>query len=165
MDYIDLYVLTKKGIIKMKFRRNLKDEKVFKSAAIFFLIIVVVLTLIYIFTQEKVLIRFILGLLLVSPLYFYTSFILKNSYVEINKDKIVLRNHKSNNIEIIVSEIQSILIPSEKALKSKVKDNPIIIKHKDKQNIISYSVEIEEYIKNNLNVNIEYYDKYSKAIK
>lgn len=165
MDYIDLYVLTKKGIIKMKFRRNLKDEKVFKSAAIFFLIIVVVLTLIYIFTQEKVLIRFILGLLLVSPLYFYTSFILKNSYVEINKDKIVLINHKSNNIEIIVSEIQSILIPSEKALKSKVKDNPIIIKHKDKQNIISYSVEIEEYIKNNLNVNIEYYDKYSKAIK
>lgn len=165
MEYIDLYVLTKKGIIKMKFRRNLKDEKVFKSAAIFFLIIVVVLTLIYIFTQEKVLIRFILGLLLVSPLYFYTSFILKNSYVEINKDKIVLINHKSNNIEIIVSEIQSILIPSEKAVKSKVKDNPIIIKHKDKQNIISYSVEIEEYIKNNLNVNIEYYDKYSKAIK
>ena len=53
----------------------------------------------------------------------------------------------------------------EKALKSKVKENPIIIKHKDKQNIISYSVEIEEYIKNNLNVNIEYYDKYSKAIK
>ena len=165
MDYIDLYVLTKKGIIKMKFRRNLKDEKVFKSAAIFFLIIVVVLTLIYIFTQEKVLIRFILGLLLVSPLYFYISFLLKNSYVEINKDKIVLINHKSNNIEIIVSEIQSILIPSEKAVKSKVKGNPIIIKHKDKQNIISYSVEIEEYIKNNLNVNIEYYDKYSKAIK
>lgn len=165
MDYIDLYVLTKKGIIKMKFRRNLKDEKVFKSAAIFFLIIVVVLTLIYVFTQEKELIRFILGLLLVSPLYFYISFILKNSYVEINKDKIVLINHKSNNIEIIVSEIQSILIPSEKALKSKVKANPIIIKHKDKQNIISYSVEIEEYIKNNLNVNIEYYDKYSKAVK
>ena len=165
MDYIDLYVLTKKGIIKMKFRRNLKDEKVFKSVAIFCLIIVVVLTLIYIFTQEKVLIRFILGLLLVSPLYFYISFILKNTYVEINKDKIVLINHKSNNIEIIVSEIQSILIPSEKAVKNRVKDNPIIIKHKDKQNIISYSVEIEEYIKNNLNVNIEYYDKYSKAIK
>lgn len=149
----------------MKFRRNLKDEKVFKSVAIFSLIIVVVLTLIYIFTQEKVLIRFILGLLLVFPLYFYISFILKNSYVEINKDKIVLINYKSNNIEIIVSEIQSILIPSEKAVKNKVKDNPIIIKHKDKQNIISYSVEIEEYIKNNLNVNIEYYDKYSKAIK
>ena len=165
MDYIDLYVLTKKGIIKMKFRRNLKDEKVFKSAAIFFLIIVVVLTLIYVFTQEKELIRLILGLLLVSPLKFYISFILKKSYVEINKDKIVLINHKSNNIEIIVSEIQSILIPSEKAVKNKVKDNPIIIKHKDKQNIISYSVEIEEYIKNNLNVNIEYYDKYSKAIK
>lgn len=165
MDYIDLYVLTKKGIIKMKFRRNLKDEKVFKSAAIFFLIIVVLLIFIYIFTQEKVLIRFILGLLLVSPLYFYISFILKNSYVEINKDKIVLINRKSNNIEIIVSEIQGILIPSEKAVKNKAKDNPIIIKHKDKQNIISYAVEIEEYIKNNLNVNIEYYDKYSKAIK
>ena len=85
-----------------------------------------------------------LGLLLVSPLYFYISFLLKNSYVEINKDKIVLINHKSNNIEIIVSEIQSILIPSEKSVKSKVKGNPIIIKHKDKQNIISYSVEIEE---------------------
>ena len=72
---------------------------------------------------------------------------------------------KPHPMRIIVSEIQSILIPSEKAVKNKVKANPIIIKHKDMQNIISYSVEIEEYIKNNLNVNIEYYDKYSKAIK
>ena len=32
-------------------------------------------------------------------------------------------------------------------------------------NVISYTKEIETYIKENLKVNIEYYDNYSKALK
>ena len=49
----------------------------------------------------------------------------------IEKDKIIIVNGKYRKIEINISDIESILIPSSTALKSKVNDYPIIIKRKD----------------------------------
>ena len=149
----------------MKFRRNTKDEKTFKIAAIFFLVLFIILLLIYLFTNEVLSIQFGSASALIILLYFYISYTLKNSFIEFKSDQIILINHKSNNIVIELSEINEILIPSQKALKNKFKANNIIIKRKDIHNVISYSKEIEEYIIENLKVNILYYDNYSKVIK
>ena len=149
----------------MKFRSNAKDEKLFKIVAILFSVLFIILLVIYFFTNEILLIRFVFLSALIIPLYFYISYILKNSFVEFKTDQIILINYKSNNIVIELSEINEILIPSQKALKSKFKANDIIIKRKDIHNVISYSKDIEEYIIENLKVNILYYDNYSKAIK
>ena len=46
-----------------------------------------------------------------------------------------------------------------------MKDNTIIIKRIGVNNIISYSSEIENYIKNNYKIDVEYYDTYTQAIK
>lgn len=149
----------------MKFRRNTKDEKTFKIAAIFFLVLFIIFLVIYLFTNEVLSIQFGSVSVLIIPLYFYISYTLKNSFIEFKSDQIILINHKSNNIVIELSEINEILIPSQKALKNKFKANNIIIKRKDIHNVISYSKEIEEYIIENLKVNILYYDNYSKVIK
>lgn len=149
----------------MKFRRNTKDEKTFKIAAIFFLVLFIILLVIYLFTNEVLSIQFGSVSALIIPLYFYISYTLKNSFIEFKSNQIILINHKSNNIVIELSEINEILIPSQKALKNKFKANNIIIKRKDIHNVISYSKEIEEYIIENLKVNILYYDNYSKVIK
>lgn len=150
----------------MKFRRNIKEEKTFKFTAIVFLIIFIILLVICLFTDDTVIsIRFGSLSALIIPLYFYISHILKHSFIEFKTDKIILINHKSNNIVIELSEIKEILIPSQNALKNKFKANNIIIKRKDLNNVVSYSKEIEEYIIENLKVTIIYYDNYSKAIK
>ena len=149
----------------MKFRRNTKDEKIFKITAILLLVLFIILLVIYFFTNEILLIRFGFSLALIIPLYFYISYILKNSFVEFKTDQIIIINYKSNNIVIELSEINEILIPSQKALKNKFKANNIIIKRKNINNVISYSKEIEEYIIENIKTNILYYDNYSKVIK
>ena len=75
--------------------------------------------------------------------------------------------HRNNNmnIEINIDEIKMIKIPSEKALKRKMRDNKIIIKRMDVDNVLSYSVELEKYIKENMEVEISYYDNYAEALK
>ena len=149
----------------MKFKRNAKDEKIFKIVAIFFLVLFIIFLVIYLFTNEVLSIQLGSVTALIIPLYFYISYTLKNSFVEFKSDQIILINHKSNNIVIELSEINEILIPSEKAVKNKFNANNIIIKRKDIHNVISYSKEIEEYIIENLKANILYYDNYSKVIK
>ena len=74
-------------------------------------------------------------------------------------------NGNGRDITIDISEIETIMIPSATAQQSKIQDNPIIFKRREIKNIISYSVEIEEYIKKNLKIDIVYYDKYSRDIK
>lgn len=149
----------------MRFRRNLKDEKTFKIAAIFYLIAWVIILVIYCFTKEKELIGLSITCLLISPFYFYITHVLRNSYVEFQKAKILLLNYKSSNIVIDIADVILILIPSEKALKNRFKSNDIIIKGKNGSNIISYSIKIEKYIIENIKVEINYYDNYSKVIK
>ena len=92
----------------MKFRRNVKEEKTFKFIAIFFLIIFIVLLVIYLFTDDTVIsIRFGSLSALIIPLCFYISHILKHSFIEFKTDKIILINHKSNNIVIeLLNEIE-----------------------------------------------------------
>ena len=58
-------------------------------------------------------------------------------------------NGNGRDITIDISEIETIMIPSSTALQSKIQDNPIILKRRVIKNIISYSIEIEEYIKEN----------------
>ena len=74
-------------------------------------------------------------------------------------------NGNGRDIVINISEIEAIMIPSAISRKRKMHSPPIILKRREIKNIISYSIEIEKYIKKNLKTNIVYYDKYSKAIK
>ena len=150
----------------MKFRRNIKEQRLFNIVAIVSLVALIVLSICYIFTFDKDILRFIVLLFLVVGLYFFLANNLKKCYVELLEDKIIFINSNSNlNFEINIEDIIVVMIPSEVALKNKFKENAIIIKRADMHNIISYSLEIEKYIKDNLNVNIEYYDNYSKALK
>ena len=149
----------------MKFRRNIKEEKLFHKVALFSLIAEIVLLAIYFITFNEELVRFILVLLFVFPLYFLIVHLLRKSFVEFQEDKIILINGNGINIVININEIERILIPSSKALESKMKDNAIIIKRVGVDNIISYSLEIESYIKNNYKIDVEYYDNYTRAIK
>ena len=48
--------------------------------------------------------------------------------------------------------------------KNKIKENNIAIKRIDTTNIIPYKPEIENYIKETYELDIVYYDDYSKAI-
>lgn len=149
----------------MKFRRNIKEEKLFHKVALFSLIAEIVLLTIYFITFNEELVRFILVLLFVFPLDFLLVHLLRKSFVEFQEDKIILINGNGINIVININEIEKILIPSSKALESKMKDNAIIIKRIGVNNIISYSSEIENYIKNNYKIDVEYYDNYTQAIK
>jgi len=149
----------------VKFRRNIKEEKLFHKVALFSLIAEIVLLTIYFITFNEELVRFILVLLFVFPLYFLLVHLLRKSFVEFQEDKIILINGNGINIVININEIEKILIPSSKALESKMKDNAIIIKRIGVNNIISYNSEIENYIKNNYKIDVEYYDNYTQAIK
>ena len=149
----------------MKFRRNIKEEKLFNKVAIGSLVAFVILLIVYLITFNSDLLRLLGGLLLVFPLYFFLSRSLKRDFVEFQENKIIIINSNNMNIEINIKEIQSIILPSKKALKRKMSDNPIVIKRLDTNNIISYSKEIENYIKEYVNVEISYYDNYVDTFK
>jgi hypothetical protein len=150
----------------MKFRTNTNEEKLFKKVAIVCLVLFVILLVIYFITSYDELLRLLVPLFLCIPFSFYISNLLKSDYVEILKDKIILIHRNNNmNIEINIDEIKMIKIPSEKALKRKMRDNKIIIKRMDVDNVLSYSVELEKYIKENMEVEISYYDNYAEALK
>ena len=149
----------------MKFRRNVKEEKLFYKVAIGSLVVFIILLVIYLITFNSDILRFLGSVLVVVPLYFFGSRSLKRDIVEFQEDKIIIINSNARNIEINISEIETIILPSAKALKSKKEDNPIVIKRVNTSNIISYSVEIENYIKENLSNYISYYDDYLDTFK
>ena len=149
----------------MKFRRNVKEEKLFYKVAIGSLVVFIILLVIYLITFNSDILRFLGSVLVVVPLYFFGSRSLKRDFVEFQEDKIIIINSNARNIEINISEIETLILPSAKALKSKKEDNPIVIKRVNTSNIISYSVEIENYIKENLSNYISYYDDYLDTFK
>ena len=149
----------------MKFRRNVKDEKAFLWAAIGSLVFLAILLVIFIITRDNELLYLIIPAIPVPPLLFYISISTKKQFVEFEEDKIILINGNGRDIVINISEIEAIMIPSAISRKRKMQSPPIILKRREIKNIISYSIEIEKYIKENLKTNIVYYDKYSKAIK
>ena len=93
----------------MKFRRNIKEEKLFHKVALFSLIAEIVLLTIYFITFNEELVRFILLLLFVFPLYFLLVHLLRKSFVEFQEDKIILINGNGINIVININEIEKIL--------------------------------------------------------
>ena len=149
----------------MKFRRNVKDEKFSRGVAIGGLVLLAILFVIFVTTRDNALLDLIVPAILVPPPFFFISISMKKQFVEFKEDKIILINGNGRDITIDLSEIETIMIPSATALQSKIQDNPIILKRRVIKNIISYSIEIEEYIKKNLKIDIVYYDKYSRAIK
>ena len=149
----------------MKFRRNVKEEKLFRWVAIGGLVLLAILFVIFVTTRDNTLLDLIVPAILIPPLCFFISISMKKHFVEFKEDKIILINGNGRDITIDLSEIETIMIPSATALQSKIQDNPIILKRRVIKNIISYSIEIEEYIKKNLKIDIVYYDKYSRAIK
>ena len=149
----------------MKFRRNVKEEKIFRGVAIGGLVLLAILFVIFVTTRDSALLDLIVPAILIPPLFFFISISTKKQFVEFKEDKIILINGNGRDITIDISEIETIMIPSATAQQSKIQDNPIIFKRREIKNIISYSVEIEEYIRKNLKIDIVYYDKYSRAIK
>jgi hypothetical protein len=149
----------------MKFRRNVKEEKLFRWVAIGGLVLLAILFVIFVTTRDNALLDLIVPAILIPPLFFFISISMKKQFVEFKEDKIILINGNGRDITIDISEIETIMIPSATALQSKIQDNPIILKRRVIKNIISYSIDIEEYIKKNLKIDIVYYDKYSRAIK
>ena len=149
----------------MKFRRNVKEEKIFREVAIGGLVLLAILFVIFVITRDNALLDLIVPAILIPPPFFFISVSTKKQFVEFKEDKIILINGNGRDITIDISEIETIMIPSATAQQSKIQDNPIIFKRREIKNIISYSVEIEEYIKKNLKIDIVYYDKYSRAIK
>ena len=149
----------------MKFRRNVKEEKFFRGVAIGGLVLLAILFVIFVTTRDSALLDLIVPAILIPPIFFFISISTKKQFVEFKEDKIILINGNGRDITIDISEIETIMIPSATAQQSKIQDNPIIFKRREIKNIISYSVEIEEYIKKNLKIDIVYYDKYSRAIK
>ena len=149
----------------MKFRRNVKEEKFFRGVAIGGLVLLAVQFIIFVITRDNALLDLIVPTILIPPLFFFISISTKKQFVEFKENKIILINGNGRDIILDISEIETIMIPSATAQQSKIQDNPIIFKRREIKNIISYSVEIEEYIKKNLKIDIVYYDKYSRAIK
>ncbi len=149
----------------MKFRRNVKDEKLFRWIAIGGLVLLAILLVIFFITKDVDLIELITYALFVPPLFYLMSCLLKKCFVEFNDNQIILINGHGRNFNINLSDVTLILIPSPEALKRKFRDNPIIVVRQDFKNIITYSKEIEDYIKDNLKVDISYYDNYRQAIK
>lgn len=149
----------------MKFRRNIKEEKLFRWVAIGDLILLAILLVILVTTRDNAILDLIIPTVLISPLFFFMSILTKKQFVEFKEDEIILINGNGRDITISTSEIETIMIPSAIALKNKMHDNPIILKRQECKNIISYSFEIEEYIKENLKNQVAYYDKYNEAMK
>ena len=145
----------------MKFRRNLKEEKLFRIVGVAALLLLAYFLISYIASRNNSF-RLFSPLLLVPPLDFALVYYFKHSYVEFQKEKILLISTWTPNVEISIVDIETIMIPSEKALK---RDNAIIFKRKDIANIISYAPEIEKYIVENIDVPITRYDNCSKAMK
>ena len=151
----------------MKFRRNNNDEKIFKLVSIISVFAAIILLIVAIVILDIRLIGLVIGLFLVSVMYFYISRLLRNSFIEFLEDKIIFINGKNNNTNIVINicDIEKILLPSEVAFRKNIKNKPIIIRHKEQLNSISYSEEIKNYIKEHFNDIVEYYDNYSSAIK
>ncbi|MBR7186316.1 MAG: hypothetical protein IKD43_02355 [Clostridia bacterium] len=149
----------------MKFRRNIKEEKLFRWVAIGGIVLIVMLLIAYFITRNADLFDLIVPALFVPPLFFFMSYMLKKSFVEFKENQIIFVNGNGRDFKINISDIEALLIPSPKALKNKFKDNSIVIVRQEIKNIISYSMEIEKYIKENIKVDIVYYDDYRQAIK
>ncbi|MBQ8146260.1 MAG: hypothetical protein IJ039_05700 [Clostridia bacterium] len=149
----------------MRFRRNVKDEKLFRWIAIGGLVLIAILLIVFFITKDVDLIELITYALFIPPIFCLMSCLLKKSFVEFNDNQIILINGHGRDFNINLSDVTIILIPSPEALKRKFRDNPIIIVRQDFKNIITYSKEIENYIKDNLKVDISYYDNYRQAIK
>ena len=149
----------------MKFRRNTKQEKMFKKVALLSLLFSVAFLIIYFVTQNTAFIRLFATGIFTSIVVFYLVYTEKRAYIEFQKDKIVFINHIASNIEISISDIEAIIMPSEKALKSKLKDNDILFKQSSGYNPVSYTPDIEKFILEHLDIPIIYYDNYNDAIK
>jgi len=89
---------------------------------------------------------------------------MSNNYIEFQQDKVVFINHIAPSVEINISEIELIMVPSPRALNRTSKENNIIFKRPATTNITSYTPEIEQYIIEHINVRIIYYDNYKNAI-
>jgi hypothetical protein len=148
----------------MKFHRNKKEAKIFRCVALASLTLPAVSIVIFFITKNKDLLSLFLTSALVPPCFFFIAHHLKNNYIEFQNKKIVFINFIAPSVEVPISEIEVILIPSPQALKNKAKDNAVIFKRPSVTNITSYSPEIEKYILDYVDAQIVYYDDYSAAI-
>ena len=76
----------------MRFRRNVKEEKLFYKVAIGSLVVFIILLVIYLITFDSDILRLLGSVLVVVPLYFFGSRSLKRDFIEFQEDKIIIIN-------------------------------------------------------------------------
>ena len=149
----------------MKFRRNIEEEKIFLWVAIGGIGLIIALLVVYFITRDEDLFDLIIPAIPIPPLFFYLSYTLKKSFVEFKENQIVFVNGNGRDFKVNISDIKTIFMPSPKALKSKFKNHSIVLARTEMKNIISYSTEIEKYIKENIKADIVYYDDFRQTMK
>ena len=148
----------------MRFRRNHNEEKLFKRMGRLFLLLPIILGAYYFITRNADVLGMFLTCILLPPFFFFMGYSMSQNYIEFQQEKIVYINHIAPSIEIYISEIELIMVPSPEALNSNTKENNIIFKRSATTNITSYTPEIEQYIIEHINARVIYYDNYKNAI-
>ena len=78
----------------MKFRRNIKEEKIFLWVAIGGIGLIIALLVAYFITRDEDLFDLIIPAIPIPPLFFYLSYTLKKSFVEFKDNQIVFVHFK-----------------------------------------------------------------------
>ena len=148
----------------MRFRRNHNEEKLFKRIGQLCLLLPILLGVFFFITRDADVLGLFLTCILLPPFFYFMGYSMSNNYIEFQHDKVVFINHIAPSVEINISEIELIMVPSPRALNRTTKENNIIFKRPATTNITSYTPEIEKYIIEHINVRIIYYDNYKNAI-
>ncbi|MBP3397229.1 MAG: hypothetical protein J6L87_08665 [Clostridia bacterium] len=149
----------------MKFQRNLGDARAFRTAAILFSLFGIAFLIIYLVTRDSVFLRLLAMGAPTSLFCFYLAYSAGRDYVVFQEDKILFSNRFAADFAVNVSDIEAVLVPSQKALRNKWKSNEIIFKRASEYNSVSHTPEIEAYILEHLDVRVIYYDDRSKALR
>lgn len=154
----------------MKFRYDDKSNKIIKYVIIGILVLSAILFIIYLSTHNSAWLYFFISALMVAVIFYLLMSDAKNIYIDFQGDTIFISHGRMGSVKIIITDIETILIPSATALKNKKEINHIIFKRKNIADTFDgflsttrYSIEIENYIKENLTINIKYYDDYNKV--
>ncbi|MBR2987960.1 MAG: hypothetical protein IKC63_08060 [Clostridia bacterium] len=147
----------------MKFRRNVKQEKTFRTVAIVLLLLSISCLITSLITKSPAFMRLFAFGIPTSLLYCYVAYSQSRAYIEFQNDTIVLVNHIASNIEIHISDIEAVIMPSREALKKKLKDHEIFLKQSSGHHPISYSPDIEAFFLEHFDSKIVYYDHYNEV--
>ena len=102
----------------MRFRRNHNEEKLFKRIGQLSLLLPILLGVFFFITRDADVLGLFLTCILLPPFFYFMGYSMSNNYIEFQQDKVVFINHIAPSVEINISEIELIMVPSPRALTS-----------------------------------------------